>query len=99
MRKKDTTITVLGDGGWGTALSLVLAGKGTRVVLWGAFPDYVAQMRKKRENVKFLPGFKIPEKVVFADNLPEALDASDVIVLAIPSQHIRSVVKKLKTKI
>lgn len=96
MNSKDTTVTVLGDGGWGTALSLLLASKGTEVVLWGAFPDYVAQMRKTRQNKKFLPGFKIPPKVAFSDSLPEALEASRLIVLAVPSQYMRSVVKKIR---
>ena len=41
MSHKDTKIAVLGDGGWGTTLSLLLAGKGFHVVLWGAFPHYV----------------------------------------------------------
>ena len=56
-------ITVLGDGGWGTTLSVLLSGKGHKVDLWGAFPDYVEYLKNKRENIKFLPGIKIPKEI------------------------------------
>jgi len=32
-------IAVLGDGGWGTALAILLCRKGFSVTLWGAFSD------------------------------------------------------------
>ena len=47
-------IAVIGDGGWGTANALLLAGYGHEVTLWGAFPDYIAEMRRTRRNEKFL---------------------------------------------
>ena len=96
MAKKDTKIGVLGDGGWGTTLSLLLAGKGYKVCLWGAFPDYVEEVRRSRENKKFLPGFKIPGKVALTSSLKEVLQASDILVLAVPAQHLRGVLTKLK---
>jgi glycerol-3-phosphate dehydrogenase (NAD(P)+) len=96
MVHKDTKISVLGDGGWGTTLALLLAGKGFRVVLWGAFPDYVEEIRKKRENYKFLPGFKIPENVNPVSDIHAACAASDWIVLAAPSQFMRRVVRGIK---
>ena len=93
----DTKIAVLGDGGWGTTLSLLLAEKGSRVYLWGAFPLYVAEIVRKRENVKFLPGFKISSNIRPTSDLKEACTA-DVIVLAAPSQYLRSVLQKLDKK-
>ncbi len=96
MNPKDTNVTVLGNGGWGTALSLVLAGKGNTVHLWGAFPDYASELQKKRENKKFLPGFKLPRSIKSISDLSLALESSRVIILATPSQHMRSVLKKIK---
>ncbi|MDD5255787.1 MAG: glycerol-3-phosphate dehydrogenase, partial [Candidatus Omnitrophica bacterium] len=55
-------IAVLGDGGWGTTLAVLLAGKGFDVTLWGAFADYTAYLDKKRFNPRFLPGIKIPRQ-------------------------------------
>ena len=51
-----TTIAVLGDGGWGTTLAIHLHRLGHRVTLWGAFPEYVRILQRRRENPKFLPG-------------------------------------------
>jgi len=89
-------IGVLGDGGWGTTLALLLAGKGRQVMLWGAFPEYVEEVCRKRENVKFLPGLKIPESVVLTSSLKEVCAHSDLLVLAVPSQFVRSVLRRIK---
>jgi len=94
MHHKDTKIAVLGDGGWGTTLSLLLAEKGNRVFLWGNFAPYVKQIARTRENIKFLPGFKIPPNVCPTSDLKQACSA-DVLVLAAPSQYLRSVLQKL----
>ncbi len=92
---KDTKISILGDGGWGTTLALLLAEKGYEVRLWGAFPEYVEEIRRKRENVKFLPGFRIPEKVRLTPDIHEACRQADIAVLAAPSQFMRGVLKKI----
>ncbi len=96
MAHKDIKIGVLGDGGWGTTLCLLLAGQGYPVELWGAFPKYVETVRKKRENVKFLPGFKIPKNVTLSSDIHETSKRCDILVLAVPSQFMRSVVRKIK---
>ncbi len=90
------TVAVIGDGGWGTTLAIHLAKKGYAVRLWGAFPDYVRQVRQTRINKKFLAGIKIPEEVQLLDNLTEALQHADLLVLAVPSQYVRSVLNRLK---
>src|SRR3989338_8368005 len=96
MLHKDTKISILGDGGWGTTLAILLSGKGYEVKLWGAFPKYIEEIKKKRENLKFLPGFKIPENVHPISDVHEACDHAEWIVLAVPSQFMRRVVHGLK---
>ena len=96
MSQKDTKISVLGDGGWGTTLALLLAGRGFQVKLWGAFPEYIEGIRKKRENRKFLPGFKIPKNVFPCADIHRAALEADLIVLAAPSQFMRRVVHQIK---
>lgn len=89
-------ITILGDGGWGTTLALLLAKKGFGVTLWGAFEDNVAAMRKTRVNKKFLPGIKLPSSIEVTHDIAFAINDADLIILAIPSQFIRKVLKQLK---
>ncbi len=91
-------ISILGDGGWGTTLAKLLADKGYSVTLWGAFEDYVKIVAKTRLNTKFLPGIKIPQAVSLESNLLVAVKNKDIIVLAIPSQYTRMVLKRIKGK-
>ena len=93
--KKTEKISIIGDGGWGTTLAVLLSGKGHDVTLWGAFPEYVELVKAKRVNTKFLPGVKIPQEVTITSDLNEATNDKDIIVLAIPSQYMRSVLTRL----
>jgi len=92
---KIKNISIIGDGGWGTTLAILLSGKGHSVTLWGAFPEYVETVKAKRVNVKFLPGVKIPHEVNITSSLNEAIDDKEIIVLAVPSQYMRSVLTRL----
>ena len=89
-------ITVIGDGGWGTTLAMILNQKGSGVTIWGVFPDYIETMKSKRENVKFLPGIKIPDTIALTSDLAAAVRDADILVLAAPSQHMREVAGRMK---
>ena len=85
-------IAVIGDGGWGTANALLLAGYGHDVTLWGAFPDYVDEMRRTRRNDRFLKGVALPDALRLTADRAEAVDGAEVVVLAPPSKYFTSVV-------
>ena len=95
MTRRAHRIAILGDGGWGTTLALHLHRLGHRVRLWGAFPEYVKVVARRRENQKFLPGIPIPRSLHIAADLAEAVASAQIIVLAIPSQHLRAIVRTL----
>ena len=67
-------IAVIGDGGWGTANAMLLAGNGHDVTLWGAFPEYVEEMRRTRRNEKFLKGVVLPDSLKLTADRREAVD-------------------------
>ncbi|MFH0732650.1 MAG: NAD(P)H-dependent glycerol-3-phosphate dehydrogenase [Candidatus Omnitrophota bacterium] len=92
MNAKMTKIAVMGDGSWGTTLAILLAKKGHAVSLWGAFPEYIRFLSKMRENVKFLPQFKIPASIDITDNIKQATNNARIIVIAIPSQFVRKTI-------
>ena len=91
-----TECTVLSDGAWGTALALTLLQNGHNVTMWGPFPDYVGQMRERRENFKFLPGIELPPELQLAAGIGEAVQDSELLVLASPSQYMRGTLDRLK---
>lgn len=97
MRENARNVTVIGDGGWGTALALLLDYNGHRVRVWGAFPDYVREVAESRENRAFLPGVDLPERIQFVSDPEEAASDADIIVLAVPSEFYTEVLQRFKT--
>lgn len=89
-------IAVLGDGGWGTANAMLLAGYGHDVTLWGAFPEYIEEMKKTRRNEKFLKGVVLPDNLKLTGDRAEAVAGAEVVVLAPPSKFFTSVVASFK---
>ncbi len=96
-KQKDTKkITIMGTGGWGTALSIVLHKKGHQVSLWGATPDYVRFLRKHRENKKYLKGITIPSDLDITSDIEEAQMGTTLVVIAIPTPYARETIKKFR---
>jgi len=88
-------VCVIGDGGWGTALALVLHSGGRDVRLWSAFDGYAAELRAKRENVKFLPGIELPADLTITADAAEAAADAELVVIAVPTQYIRGVLESI----
>lgn len=89
-------ITVMSDGAWGTALATVLCANGHEVSMWGPFADYLAEMDRTRENKRFLPGVKLPEQLKIVPDAGTAVENSDILLLASPTQYMRGVLSQLK---
>ena len=87
-------ITVLGSGGWGTALAISAFNCGHEVYLWSPFEQEVNDLNEIRENVKLLPGIKIPEQITITSDICVAR-GSLISVVACPSVAVRSVAKQL----
>jgi glycerol-3-phosphate dehydrogenase (NAD(P)+) len=89
------TITIIGDGAMATVCSMLLAEKGYAVRLWGAFPDYIEELRRTRENRKYLPGARLPADVELTSDAACAFEGASLIVSAVPCQYLRSVWTRL----
>lgn len=85
-------VTVLGAGSWGTALSLLLARNGHDVHLLGRSAEEIDILRSRRENLRYLPGFVLPEGVTFGF-LSDDHGEADMTVVALPSGAVRSVLR------
>ncbi|MBQ6091752.1 MAG: NAD(P)-dependent glycerol-3-phosphate dehydrogenase [Lachnospiraceae bacterium] len=88
------TVTVLGAGTWGVALSILLATKGTDVCLWSSSETTeIQELAKNRNEIKNLPGAKLPESVRLTNDLEEAITKNDpeLIVFAVASPFVRRV--------
>jgi len=85
-----TRAAVLGTGSWGTAFGKVLADAGTDVVLWARRPELAAAVRDTHENADYLPGVILPGNLTATDDALAAVAGADFVVLAVPSQSLRS---------
>ena len=88
-------IAVLGAGSWGTTLAIVLSENKHDVSLWTYRPEQAAMMKKTLENPAFLPGIKIPQQINILTDIEEAAYKKDMIVSAVPSQFLRSVIQQI----
>lgn len=89
-------VCVLGTGSWGSALGLTLAKKGYEVSMWTLNEEQAKRINKTRENIDYLPGVLFPNNMTVTISLEEAVLNSIIIVLAVPSQAIRSVCNQIK---
>ena len=69
---------------------------GHEVTLWEYKKNYSKILIKSRTNKSYLPGVKIPKEILITHDLEEASTDKNMIVLAVPSQFLRSVVKQIR---
>lgn len=86
---------VIGNGGWGTALGMILAGNGHNVTVWGPFEEEINAIRSAGENTVYLPGVKLPESMLWTSD-PEQAKEAELIVLVVPSRFVRSTLETFK---
>jgi glycerol-3-phosphate dehydrogenase (NAD(P)+) len=85
---------VIGAGAWGTALARLLANQGVPTLIWAREPEVVDDIRSIHENRTFLAGIDLGPDLEATGDLHEAFERSDIIVNAVPTQHMRSVLQR-----
>lgn len=88
-------ITIIGAGGWGTALAIHLSKQGYQVKLWVYEKDLAERMSRSRENDLYLPGFTIPESVSPSNSFQETIEGAEVLLSVMPSHLCRSVYQQM----
>ena len=89
-------LAIVGAGSWGTALSIVLAPRATRLRLWVFEADLAERMRAARENDVFLPGCRLPDRVEVVTALEAALEEATLVLGVMPSRHARSLYGRMR---
>ncbi len=90
-----SNIAIIGAGAWGTALSIVLGRKNSHAVRLWAFEEEVREsIAVSRRNQLFLPEYSVPENVSVCD-LAACLHDAQIVVCAVPSQHLRSLARQM----
>ncbi|WP_455482078.1 NAD(P)H-dependent glycerol-3-phosphate dehydrogenase [Bartonella sp. B35(2025)] len=89
-------MTVIGAGFYGTALSIVLARNGHRVLLWGYNSQHIRELQEKRCNQVFLPDVQFPDNLLPEVSLETAVTASQNILISVPSHVFREVLYNIQ---
>lgn len=89
-------LSIIGDGGMGTVLGMLLCRKNIHTRIWSYDHRQLAQIAQDRENKKFLPGYRLPESLVFEPDDGRIFSKAELIISAVPCQFMRSVWTRLK---
>lgn len=89
----------IGGGSFGTALGILLANKGNEVSIYDKDQSVVDDININRKNDRYLKDLNIPSNLTAYNNLDDAIEGIDYLVLAVPSHIIRIVARSLKGKL
>ncbi|KAM7382352.1 hypothetical protein PAMP_002085 [Pampus punctatissimus] len=94
-------VCIVGSGNWGSAIARIIGNNArslqhfaTTVKMW-VFEENINGRKltdiinTEHENVKYLPGYKLPENVVAVPQLRDAAEGADLLVFVVPHQFIR----------
>ena len=89
-------ISVIGSGGWGTAITLLLCSNGHKVCLWSYMKEESERLAADRENKEFLPGIGFGDAdITFTSDIEEAAAFGEIIVSAVPSKAVPATARNL----
>ncbi len=96
---KFRNLSILGSGSWGTALAQAFSEKFENVIIWGRNPEVIDCINKKRENTKYLPGITLKKNIYGSLNIHHVFESGDIVIIAVPTQSIREVLKNICTPV
>ncbi len=86
-------ISVIGDGGWGTALAMLLNRNGHAVTVWCPFSETMRTIGETGQNKVYLPGIDLPSGILWTDDRARAVADAEVVALAIPTRFFAQVMQ------
>ncbi len=92
-------LAVIGAGSWGTALAIALASRFDTVRIWTRSQEYAGQLTRDRENARYLPGFHLAANAEISSDLKSVASGAEIILLVVPSAHLRATLEALRPHI
>jgi glycerol-3-phosphate dehydrogenase (NAD(P)+) len=88
-------VTILGNGAMATICSILLAHNGHGVTMWGASRESIERLSRNREQVRLLPGVRVPDAVRLTADDADCFRGCTMILSAVPTQYMREVWQRL----
>lgn len=95
---KPLRVGLLGGGSWGTTVAALLC-RNAEVTLWARNPDTVREINEQHSNETYLPGARLPERLLASTDIGSTVAAADVLVVGVPSQNFRAVLEDARRHI
>lgn len=90
-------ISIIGSGSFGTSIAVHLANNANEISIWGNNKSVIDEINNNRTNLTYLKNINnIKENIHATTNLKESIKDSKYVILAVPSQAIRSISKQIK---
>lgn len=90
-------VTILGTGAFGLALGNLLHEKSKAdIVFWTAFEEEYLEITNNNSYDRVLTGIELASNLDVTMDLSAALTASDLIIVAVPCNHVREVLTRIK---
>lgn len=89
------SISVIGAGSWGTAVSWLLGSKGLDVSVWAREPEIADGINREHRNPVYLPEVELPLTVSATHDIAAALDGATAVVMVTPSVGVRAVAEQM----
>ena len=86
---------MIAAGAWGTALAAAFSAR-HQVTLWTREADLAQQMRVKRENMRFLPGFTLPDGLLIGNDFASSIADAELLIVATPLAGLRATLCRLR---
>jgi len=86
-------VTILGGGSWGMAVARLLDLNGQKVTLWEFNETDYKKLIELRGNPDKLQSFRLVDSIRVTHDLLDAVRDCQLLVIAVPSQFIRSAIK------
>ncbi len=90
-----SVITILGAGGFGTALAVACHREGNTVYLWSPFESQLCDICADNENKKLLPGVAVSPEIHLTTEL-DCCGESDLVIIATPSFAVGETAERIK---
>ena len=88
--------TIIGATTWGTTLGILLAQNEVPVNLLARTEAEAQTLSSQGRNARFLPGSFFPEGLSVTSEPESALQQSDLVIIAVPSDRLRENVQRIK---
>lgn len=89
----------IGSGAWATALANVVTDNGHEAIVYGISKEEIDDINKHHRNSKYFSKASLNKNIKGTMFIEDAVEDSDIIVIAVPSSQIRNVLAKIKNYI